>query len=219
MSDTSHVLLNEAAEWRLISLLLDCPGEGWQEQVDALAAEVADVSLKAAAESARGIATEGIYHSTLGPGSPAAPREVSYVETLQPGHLLSELAAYYKAFAYNPITLETPDHVALEAGFIAYLRFKEAYAESRGDKEQSSVAEDAARKFIDDHLNNMAEPLAKTLAASGIQYLTLAAEALLVRVGPRRKAPTAPPVPVAECLAGATCCDWPDEADEGPTKG
>lgn len=50
-------LMREAAEWRLTGLLLECPTEGWPEQVSALAAEVEDADLKAAAEAAQQEAT------------------------------------------------------------------------------------------------------------------------------------------------------------------
>ena len=200
-------LLREAAEWRLIGVLFECPGDGWQTQVAALAAEVPDAGLKAAAAAAGEDATASLYHTTFGPGGPAAPREVSYRETLEPGHLLGELGAYYKAFAFTPTTPEPDDHVAVEVGFVAYLRLKEAYARARGDAEQAAVVGDASRRFVDDHLNTPAEPLAASLAASGISYLAQAGAALLLRVGPRRQGPGHPPlVPGVAAEADSACC-------------
>ena len=46
-------LLQEAAAWRLVSLLFERPGPEWLEQVLKLADEVSDPVLKAAAEAAR----------------------------------------------------------------------------------------------------------------------------------------------------------------------
>ena len=74
MNAKTSALLREAAEWRLISLLFECPNEEWQAQVAALAAEITDADLKAAAVAAREEAGEGIYHTIFGPGGPAAPR-------------------------------------------------------------------------------------------------------------------------------------------------
>ena len=119
-------LLRDAAEWRLISLLFECPGKDWQTQVNALAGEVDDADLQAAVASCEG-ATESVYHSTFGPGGPAAPREVSYRQTLMPGQMLDEIGAFYQAFAYQPSIVEPPDHIAVMTGFIAYLRLKEAF--------------------------------------------------------------------------------------------
>ena len=68
---TQNQLLGEAAEWRLLGLLFECPLPNWREQMDALAAEVVDADLKAAAEAARLEASEGLYHSIFGPGGPA----------------------------------------------------------------------------------------------------------------------------------------------------
>jgi nitrate reductase assembly molybdenum cofactor insertion protein NarJ len=179
-------LLAEAAEWRLTGLLFECPSDGWRAQVAALAAEVLDAGLKHAAEAARTEAGEGLYHSIFGPGGPAPAREVSYTETIQPGLLLSELAAYYEAFSYHHATGEAVDHVSVEAGFVGYLRLKEAYAHACGDAARAAVTSDAARAFVAEHLSVSAGPLAASLANSGVTYLSLAGAALLGRAGPRK---------------------------------
>ncbi len=181
--------LREAAEWRLIGLLLECPRAGWPDQVRRLASEVSDPALREAAQAAAGEAAEGLYHSIFGPGGPAPPREVSYRDSVQLGYLMAELASYYDAFAYQPDTPEVPDHVAVEAGFIGYLRLKEAYAVASGDPERAEITSEAARRFIDEHLSVMAEPLAAALENSGVRYLALAAQALLRRTGPPRTLP------------------------------
>ncbi|MEK7406695.1 MAG: molecular chaperone TorD family protein, partial [Acidobacteriota bacterium] len=161
----------------------ECPVGGWREKVAAVTSEIADAELGAAAETAQAEATEGLYHSLFGPGGPVSAREVSYRESVELGHLMSELACYYGAFAYQPGTQEVDDHVAVEAGFVGYLRLKEAYALASGDAERAAVTAEAARRFIDDHLAAMAEPLAAALGASGSRYLATAAAALLRRTG------------------------------------
>lgn len=186
---TQNQLLREAAEWRLLSLLFECPSPNWSEQVESLAAEVTDADLKAAAEAARLEAGEGLYHSIFGPGGPAPGRELSYRDWAQPGYLLSELTSYYNAFAYHPdqvAIVEAPDHVSVETGFIAYLKLKEAYAESIADSEHAAVTREAAQQFINEHLSTMTEPLTASLEHSGVEYLALAGKALLARVGPKR---------------------------------
>jgi nitrate reductase assembly molybdenum cofactor insertion protein NarJ len=131
-------------------------------------------------------AAEGLYHSVLGPGGPAPAREVSYRDVVQFGGLMSELACYYDAFAYQPTDREPGDHVSVEADFLGYLRLKEAYALASGDAEHAEVTSEAATAFIADHLSFIAEPLAGSLGHSGIRYLAIAGEALLQRTGPRR---------------------------------
>ena len=182
-------LLREAAEWRLLSLLFECPSPDWREQINELAAEVSDTDLKAAANVAREEASEGLYHSIFGPGGPAPGREISYRNWTQPGYLLSELTSYYDAFAYHPdqaAIVEAPDHVSVETGFLAYLKLKEAYAEAISDDEHAAVTREAAQQFIHEHLSTMTEPLTASLEHSGVEYLALAGKALLVRVGPKR---------------------------------
>lgn len=179
-----HALLKQAAEWRLIGLLFECPVGAWRDDIGALARDVDDPVLGSAVAHALEEASEGLYHSTFGPGGPAPPREVSYVKAVQLGSLLSELAAFYDAFAYRPVTRESPDHVSVEAGFVGYLRLKEAYAVMRGDEEQAAVTAEAAATFMREHLTALAEPLAATLEASGLAYLAEAARALATRAGP-----------------------------------
>jgi nitrate reductase assembly molybdenum cofactor insertion protein NarJ len=129
-------------------------------------------------------ADAAMFHSTFGPGGPASPREVSHRDLLLPGGMISEVEHYYEAFGYAPAVDEPPDHVAVEAGFIGYLRLKLAYAVSQGSGQQQAVAQEAAEQFIREHLAAIAEPLEQALAQSAIRYLALAAEALVARTGP-----------------------------------
>jgi nitrate reductase assembly molybdenum cofactor insertion protein NarJ len=197
-------LLREAAAWRLLGRLFECPDGEWRAEVEALARELGDDELGAAVASVGATATEGQYHSVFGPGGPAPPREASYRETLELGSLLSELAVYYDAFAYAPQVAEPPDHVAVEVGFVAYLRLKQAYALAEGDEECAAVAAQAAAGFVSDHLATFAAPLAEVLAASHLEYLAHASRVLADRVGPR---PPTNRLPVVQAL--------PDDEGDG----
>lgn len=177
-------LLNEAAEWRLLSLLFDCPKRDWFRQVSLLGEQVSDKQLAKAARAAQDEATEGLFHSVFGPGGPAPGREVSYRSWVEPGQLLSELSSYYDAFGYKTSTEEVPDHIAVETGFMGYLCLKELYARECGDTENAEVTADAARSFVDDHLSKYAEKLDSLLSDSGIEYLECAGKSLFERVGP-----------------------------------
>ena len=205
-------LAKEAAEWRLISLLFQCPGLQWREQVTALMKEVDDAELQSASRHALEEAGEGLFHHTFGPGGPAPAREATYHQTVQLGYLMSELQAYYNAFAFHPSTAEAPDHVSVEAGFIAYLKMKEAYALVSQDEERAATTSESAQRFVEDHLTNLAQPLAERLEGSGIGYLALASAALLRRVGPPRVAPS--PLPILQDEPqenGFTCGGSSDE--------
>lgn len=180
---THKDIIVESAEWRLISLLFDCPTGNWFEDVRSLGKQVSDKRLKRAAKAAQKEASEGLFHSIFGPGGPAPGREVSYRGWVQPGYMLSELSSYYEAFSYKPMTKEVPDHVAVETGFIAYLRLKEAFALECFDTENAKITADASTAFIDDHLSKYAEQMSRILANSGIEYLSLAGEALFKRTG------------------------------------
>lgn len=181
--DRRSKLLNEAAEWRLLSLLFDCPAEGWSEEVKALGENVRDKDLNRAALIAQKEATGGLFHSVFGPGGPAPGREVSYRGWTDPGAMLSEISAFYNAFAFRPKTLEVPDHIAVETAFIAYLKMKELYALECGDTDNAKIVSDASQSFVHEHLSKYAETISKLLDNSGIEYLHLSGKALLERVG------------------------------------
>ena len=177
-------LLRDAAEWRLLALLFRRPSPEWREELRAGAAELTDPALARAAEAALDEAEDGVHFSIFGPGGPAPPREASYRTTLQLGYVLAEIEAYYGAFGFAPPDGEPPDHVAVEAEFVSYLRLKEALAHAAGDDERASIAAAAARDFLGEHLSRVAQPLSEGLPHSGVSYLALAAQALAERTGP-----------------------------------
>jgi len=178
-------LLQEAAWWRLLGRLFECPSPGWRADLQRLAPEVTDFDLHAAVAAALAEASEGQYHSVFGPGGPAPPREVSYHDTLELGSVMSSVAAYYHAFGYEPAMLESPDHVAVEIGFLAFLRFKQAFAIADGEEERASIAAEAAEMFRLEHLAAMSERLGALLAHAPLLYLQAAGRLLAARVGPR----------------------------------
>lgn len=193
-----EALLRQAAEWRLLGLLLERPRDGWPADVEALAGEVSDPEIKVAAGRAREEATEGAYLALLGPGGVVSPREVSYRGMEDPGHVIAGIMAFYEAFAFHPETEEAPDHFAVEAGFLGYLCLKEAYARARGKGGQAELAAEAAASFREAHLATFAGPVAGRLEASDVRYLGLAAQILARRAGPRRgPEPTAGPLRLA----------------------
>lgn len=171
-------LLRESARWRTLGLLFECPSPAWREQLRNLVPEIGDGGLASAVTHAIDEASAESYHTTFGPGGPAAPREVTYRDSSLPGQVMGELNAYYNAFAYPAPQTEAPDHVSVEIGFIAYLYLKEAYARARGETEQASVTSEAIGQFVADHLAPMADALAISLAGSGVRYLTTTSKAL-----------------------------------------
>ncbi|MEE9197766.1 MAG: molecular chaperone TorD family protein [bacterium] len=173
--------LAEAAEWRLIGLLLERPRSGWKDEVKSLGSEVLDEPLRAAAEAARE-ATEGTYLGLLGPGGFVSPREVAYRPQEDPGKIMSDLAAFYEAFAFSPEAEDPLDHIAVEAGFAGYLRLKELYALARGDEKAVATTAEAHRHFLEEHLGTFVEPFAQGLEPSGVPYLFETAQALRIRV-------------------------------------
>lgn len=184
---SAKALLAEAVDWRLIGILLECPGPGWRERVSSLARETTDGHLRTAANIAMEEANEGLYHSAFGPGGPAPPREATHRDTVQLGYLMSELQTVYNAFGYQPQTMEPLDHISVEAGFVGYLKLKQAYAVSCGDQEAAAVTGEACREFLSEHVASISGPLTELLANSDVEYLKYVAGALKPRSGEPKK--------------------------------
>lgn len=203
-------LLRDAAEWRLLGRLFECPTPAWRAEVAAISREVPATPITRAATNARRQANEGLYHSAFGPGGPAPPREVSYHRSLELGSLMSAIEADYAAFGYAPAISEPPDHVAVEVGFVAYLRLKEAYALAMGDAEAAAITRRVAARFTTEHLAVVAAPLAALLEQSGVRYLSDASHLLVERVGPspsRKELPVIQPDGFDEDDEGGFACD------------
>jgi nitrate reductase assembly molybdenum cofactor insertion protein NarJ len=209
INDQVMDLLRDAAEWRLLGRLFERPTPAWQADVSSMSRELTSRPLRRAAKRARRQATEGLFHSTFGPGGPAPPREVSYHASLELGSLMSAIQADYAAFGYAPNTEEPPDHVAVEIGFVGYLRLKEAYARASGDNEAADITRRVATRFIAEHLASVATPLAALIEQSGVGYLRDASRLLLERVGPStapKQLPVVQPDSFGEDDEGAFPC-------------
>lgn len=196
-----HRALAAAAEWRLIGLLFERPRGGWLEEIRPLGREVESTVLRQAAAAAAG-ASETAYLAVLGPGGPVSPREVGYRGMHDPGHILSDIGAFHKAFGFVPLGEDPIDHIAVEASFVGYLFLKEAYAHAQGDADAAQTAASAAARFVESHLQYFAAPFAERAAAAGMEHVALAAQVLASHTGE----PAMPPQSDGED-DGALDCD------------
>ncbi|MFI5397921.1 MAG: molecular chaperone TorD family protein [Candidatus Binatia bacterium] len=199
----------EAAEWRLLGLLFERPHATWREEVAALAREVGDTEIRAAAEAARD-ATEGDHLALLGPGGAVSPREVTYCSFADPGRVLADLAAFYEAFGFHPCAEDPIDHVAVETGFVGYLLLKEEFARAHGDRGAAEATVAARHHFLETHLALLAGPFAERLGACGPSYVACAAGLLAARVPKTRPAAPEPDTP-----GGCGACSFSGASDEG----
>lgn len=198
-------VLAEAAEWRLLGLLLERPRREWREEIAALGREVRDEKVRLAADQALE-AGEGEYLALLGPGGVVSPREVTYRSFEDPGWILSALTTVYGAFAFAPRVEDPPDHVAVEVGFVGYLLLKEAFARAAGDDDAAAVTAGARAEFVSGHLSPMVGALAERLASAGDSRVALAVRLVADRVPPapavRSLAPEDVSDPCGMCPAG-----------------
>ena len=173
--------LADAAEWRLLSVLLSRPRQGWAEELAALAREVDDAALRQAAAEG-GSASEGAYHALLGAGGPASPREAAHLGFVDPGRVLADLAAWYSAFAFTPRPDEPHDHLAVECDFVSYLFLKEAYAVAAGQPGAACLTRDARTRFLSEHAAVAGKRVAEKLPAGAPPHLVGAARAIAARL-------------------------------------
>ncbi len=156
-------LVAQAAAWRLASLLLECPRNGWINEVERLSCEISDARLSSSATRASE-GTEENYHRLFGPGGAVSPREASYCGFEDPGRLMAELAAFYGAFSFQPRREEPLDHVSVEAGFLGYLFLKEAYARIQEDSQAAEITRSARERFTNEHVGRCAQGMIQRLS-------------------------------------------------------
>jgi nitrate reductase assembly molybdenum cofactor insertion protein NarJ len=207
--NTLEGALRRAAEFRLISLLLERPRTEMRSAITALAGELGDSGAAALARSAAEI-DESQYVALLGPGGPVSPREAAYAGRRDPGWILADASAFYDAFGYRPRREDPLDHVAVECGFAGYLWLKEAHALLQEDAEAAAGAARARQRFEEEHLSPLAGALALRLADVGAWPLDAVARLLHERTGG-----VAPSKSVSEEEGGMTCgsCTSGDRKD------
>jgi nitrate reductase assembly molybdenum cofactor insertion protein NarJ len=184
LSPEVTALLTEASEWRLMGLLFEYPSADWRANLEALLPSLPDPALRALADAALQHSSEGLHFALFGPAGTVPVREVTYRGGVQFGYLMAELAAFYEAFGYEPQVEEAPDHLAVQLGFLAFLRLKQVHAMMQEDPDRAAVTADAAANFVKDHLAVQAEPVLARLENFAPDYLVDAGKWILARTGP-----------------------------------
>ena len=94
---------------------------------------------------------------------------------------LADIAGFYRAFGVGLADglHERPDHLGIEADFLAFLSMKEALALSRGEAEHLDIVAQARVRFARDYVLPAARCFADRLAAEGRGEPFFAAAALL----------------------------------------
>jgi len=192
-ASSAATLLREAAQWRLLALLLNRPTAERKAEVATLVSEVGDTRLAAAADAWCQNATEGAYLQLLGPGGLVPARAVAYRPFADPGGVLSDIARHHRAFGFDGAAEEPADHIAVLADFVAYLLVKEAYARETADNGADEVTRSARRRFIEEHISPVASRLAERLEACGAGEWGVAAQILADQVPAPRPSALAPP--------------------------
>jgi nitrate reductase assembly molybdenum cofactor insertion protein NarJ len=183
LSPEVQQLLTEAAEWRLFGLLFEYPTPYWRANLSALASSLPG-ELRTMAGEALANCSEGLHIALFGPAGTVPVREVTHQGGVQFGYLMAELSAYYDAFGYKPKVEEADDHFAVQLGFLAFLKLKQACAILDGAAGAAQLTEGAASSFQREHLALQAEPVSRALANFAPSFLVTAGRLILDRTGP-----------------------------------
>lgn len=94
-------------------------------------------------------------HTRLFDARQACPlNQTAYIRR-DKGAILGDLCGFYRAFGFTlAATGEKADHLVTELEFLAMLLSMQAAALQDGNAEQAEIAHDAARRFMETHLND-----------------------------------------------------------------
>lgn len=102
-----------------------------------------------------GNAPVSLHETAYGDGRRIAGRPVE----------LADISGFYAAFGFIPSQADPdlPDHVASELEFYSLLLIKQAYAAARGWAAKASIARDAAKVFLAQHLGRWTSALQRSV--------------------------------------------------------
>jgi hypothetical protein len=190
-----------AAEWRFISLMLDCPEDGWMDRVETCARKLVEPELHAAVAAARRERNPFHYRQLFGPNGEVSLRESGYRKGADPDRLVTGLASQYAHQRFQASTSLPPDHIVVQTAFVAHLRGEEAGAWTHGDTVEATRWHEVAERFRRAHLDRFVGPLVGALRATGLLYLAYTADVLLLRGDPECERCSD-----ASCWVGAAGC-------------
>jgi len=161
-----------AARLRAASVLFAPPRPGLPDELRGLAAPLGEGARGRILDLAAlaGPDLEEEYHRVFAPAGPCSTGESDYEASCLAGKgpLLADVAGFYRAFSFNPSLelRESPDHVAVELSFAAFLKLKEAHAAAGGMRDEARTCRDAFGKFRREHLDRLLSPFLGRLGSS-----------------------------------------------------
>lgn len=147
------VLLSDESRWQ--------KWPGWIESLDkdvyqalvAIRLLIADRDAKTATPQLQSSFSSSFGHSVRG-ACPPYELEYGLGEIVQRASDLADVSGFYAAFGMElgGLVNERPDHVSVEAEFMAVLCTKEAYGIDHGESELCDAVRSAQREFLESHL-------------------------------------------------------------------
>jgi len=149
--------LARAADYRLLSVLLETPSDERQARLRALMAatplpEGPDLTRVLAADDTA-VAAE--HFRVLGAAGPVSGAASDYIEGgyADKGPILGDIGGFYRAFGFELTIREAPDHFANLLAFLSFLAVKQAWTDHHGDPEEAEVAREAESKLLERHVH------------------------------------------------------------------
>jgi putative dimethyl sulfoxide reductase chaperone len=184
--------LSRAAVYRVLAAAFAYPGPRHVADVAGAAARAATAAsapvreaLEALAQAARAADADALaeaYVALFDRQVSCPPYEGAYGVPQLGGKAmqLADIAGFYVAFGMTTgPQCDADDHIGAELEFMASLALKEAWAEGHRETARATIAKDAERAFLDDHLARWGEAFAARLLELAPRGLYAAAARLL----------------------------------------
>jgi nitrate reductase assembly molybdenum cofactor insertion protein NarJ len=174
---------DNAVEWKLLSLLFMRPTKNWIARLNLAVRETKNAELQVTVKAAKNESFPiDLYETTFSPEGMLSLRESTYNKNISFEHYFTQLPALYEKFDYQPEFSGSPDHLAIELGFVSHLCLKQAFGKILGHHERSKIEGDVSERFIQTHLCSVAMPVAHALQKNSESYLLMAAIILQQRL-------------------------------------
>ena len=195
MIRSAEVLAEQAAQWALIRLLLERPGNEWRQQLQREAGNIVDPELTSAAEMAQAEGND-YYHGILfGAAGLLTSRDSEYRFERDRGAVIRDLQGMKERFGFRWDGSEPADHILALVGLMAHIVKLQAEAVEEGHIGEALYLEGVAEWLRRGHLAWFAEQIATALIGTRVCYLSHVAHALEQRVLPPGEPGEPPPRP------------------------
>lgn len=177
-------LVEQAGDWSLMRLLLECPSDSWRQRLLAESKDTVDPELTSAVQMAQAEGNEYFHQVLFGADGLLTSRESDYRFERDRGAVLADLEGMRERFGFSWNGSEPADHILALVGLMAHIVSLQADAIRDDQVGEAFYLEGIAEWLRRGHLAWFAEQIAGALSSTQVCYLSHVAHALEQRVLP-----------------------------------